>query len=77
MKPLNDSCYLAPEKNFRVIQDDDPIKGANWRNAVQRHESDVDRNKAFNQTVMNYHFGKVNGDMNQINYEKEQLRQQR
>ena len=33
MKPLNDSCYVAPDKNFRVIQDDDPIKGATWRNA--------------------------------------------
>ena len=26
MKPLNDSCYVVPEKNPRVIQDNNPVK---------------------------------------------------
>lgn len=26
LKPLNDSCYVVPEKNPRVIQDTNPIK---------------------------------------------------
>jgi len=26
IKPLHDSCYVAPDRNFRVIQDNDPAK---------------------------------------------------
>ena len=38
MKPLNDSCYLKPDQNYRVIQDNDPIKNRTWRKAFQRNE---------------------------------------
>lgn len=62
MKPLNDSCYVVPAKNFRVIQDNDPIKGETWKNALMRHENQVSATKDFNKTVMNSHFGKVKGD---------------
>ena len=41
VKPLNDSCYVVPDKNYRVIQDDDPAKNTAWRQALERHETDV------------------------------------
>lgn len=77
MKPLNDSDYLMPHQNYRVIQDNDPIKGETWKNALMRHESQVSATKDFNKTVMNSHFGKVKGDELQIKDDNETLKQKR
>ena len=38
IKQLHDSCYVAPHKNPRVIQDSDPVKSLAWKEALQRHE---------------------------------------
>ena len=55
-----------PEKNYRVIQDDDPAKNTAWRQALERHETNVAQTKNFNQTVMNNFYGKINKDWNDI-----------
>ena len=69
VKPLNDSCYVVPEKNFRVIQDDDPAKNTAWMQALQRHEKDVMQTKRFNQTVMNNFYRKINQDWQDLDDE--------
>jgi len=38
MKPLNDSCYLVPEKNPRVLQETTPIRDNAFKMARLRHE---------------------------------------
>ena len=69
VKPLNDSCYVVPERNFRVIQADDPAKNTAWRQALERHESDVVQTKNLNLTVMNNFYHKINKDWSDINNE--------
>lgn len=41
IKALHDSCYVPPVENFRVLQDDDPIKKAAVEEAKKRFESAV------------------------------------
>ena len=41
MKPLNDSCYVIPEKNPRVLQENTPVRSNALKMALQRHEEDV------------------------------------
>lgn len=41
MKPLNDSCYLVPEKNPRVIQDNNPVKKKAHEVAHENYQSKV------------------------------------
>lgn len=75
MKALHDSCYVVPEKNFRVIQDDDPAKNVAWRQALQRHEEQIAKQKGFNETVMGKHFAKIASDSAVIADETENRRQ--
>ena len=76
VKPLNDSCYVVPDKNFRVIQDDDPAKNVAWRQALDRHETHVSRAKDFNKTVMSNFFQKINNDEGDLAMEKINRRRQ-
>lgn len=62
VKPLHDSCYVVPHKNYRVIQDDDPVKNTAWREALQRHETNVNQEKNFNKTVMHNFYNKIASD---------------
>ena len=34
LKSLNDSCYVVPEKNYRVLQDNDPVKVTAFKAAL-------------------------------------------
>ena len=69
VKPLNDSCYVVPEKNFRVIQDDDPAKQTAWRQALGRHEDNVVQTKNMNQSVMHNFYKKINQDYHDLDNE--------
>lgn len=48
VKPLHDSCYVVPERNYRVIKDNDPAKNTAWVQARNRHEDNVATQKNFN-----------------------------
>lgn len=48
VKALHDSCYLRPDQNPRVIQDNDPVKATTWKAAVNRHQTTVSQQKQFN-----------------------------
>lgn len=41
MKPLNDSCYVVPAKNPRVLQESTPVRDNAFKIALQRHEQEV------------------------------------
>ena len=56
MKQLHDSCYVGPEKNHRVIQDNDPAKSNAWKIALERHEQEIAMQKNLNQDVVANHF---------------------
>ena len=48
-KALHDSCYVAPDMNHRVIQDNDPAKNIAWKQALERHEQHIAKQKNFNE----------------------------
>ena len=70
-KALHDSCYIAPEKNFRVIQDDDPAKNRAWKEALQRHEQKIQQQKNFNEKIVQRHFEVIKSDESVIQVEKD------
>lgn len=41
VKNLYDSAYIKPEDNFRVIQDNNPVKSATINEALLRYEQDI------------------------------------
>ena len=43
VKHLFDSDYVRPEDNFRVLQDDNPLKAAAFKDALSRYENDLKR----------------------------------
>ena len=65
---------MVPEKNHRVIQDDDPAKNQAWQQALQRHEQTVAKQKKFNESVMERHFQKILNDSNVMVDENEDRR---
>ena len=59
MKSLNDSCYVGPEKNPRVIQDSDPMKSIAYKYALDNFESKVQRQRAINEQFMRSHYDAI------------------
>ena len=49
MKSLNDSCYIGPDKNPRVIQDNDPLKNGAYKQGLDIFESKVQKQRAINE----------------------------
>ena len=41
VKSLNDSCYVVPEKNHRVFQDNNPVKSQAFKAALDKYEQEV------------------------------------
>ena len=41
MKSLNDSCYVIPEQNHRVFQDNNPVKVGAYKAALNNYEDKV------------------------------------
>ena len=41
VKNLYDSAYVKPEDNYRVIQDNNPVKQATINEALSRYENDL------------------------------------
>ena len=41
LKSLNDSCYVGPELNHRVLQDSNPIKNGAMKAALDKYEQEV------------------------------------
>lgn len=62
LKPLHDSCYVGPEQNPRVIQDGNPAKSLAWKQALERHEAEIAKQKDFNTQVLTHHFKQVKHD---------------
>jgi len=52
MKSLNDSCYVVPEKNPRVLQDTDPVKSEAFKAALTKYEEEVSMQRSFNEKFM-------------------------
>ena len=44
VKHLFDSSYLKPSENYRVVQDDNPVKAAILDQALKRHEQQMEQN---------------------------------
>jgi len=59
MKSLNDSCYVGPDKNPRVIQDSDPMKNIAYKYALDNYESKVQRQRAVNEQFMRSHYDSI------------------
>ena len=59
MKPLNDSCYVVPEKNHRVIQDTNPVKQRAQKLAHDQYESQVSRMASENEKFMRSHYNTI------------------
>ena len=62
LKPLHDSCYVGPDKNHRVIQDDHAGKTHAWEKALKRHEDQIQSQKNFNSVVVSKHFERIQSD---------------
>lgn len=54
-KALQDSSYISPVNNPRVIQDDDPVKVAAATEARKRYEAKVAARKAENENYIRQH----------------------
>lgn len=59
MKALNDSCYVVPEKNHRVVQDNDPVKAQAVKAALNNYENQVCHNQKLNEKFMRSHYGTI------------------
>ena len=62
MKPLNESCYVNPEKNPRVLQESTPTRSNAIKMALQRHEDDIKKQKDFNEKIINNHYNRIKND---------------
>lgn len=59
MKSLNDSCYVGPDKNPRVVQDSDPLKSIAYQRALDNYESKVQKQRAINEQFMRSHYDSI------------------
>ena len=62
MKPLNDSCYLVPEKNPRVFQDTNPVKNQAFKAALNKYEQQVQFIRSENEKFMRSHYDGIKKD---------------
>lgn len=69
IKALHDSCYVPPVENFRVLQDNDPIKKAAVEEAKKRFESAVAFKKTQNQHYIREHALNVQHEQRVIAHE--------
>lgn len=74
LKPLHDSCYVSPEQNHRVIQDNHGGKIHAWEKALQRHEAQIQSQKNFNEVVVSKHFERIQNDEGKLVEEVEMKR---
>jgi hypothetical protein len=75
MKPLNDSCYVVPEKNPRVLQESTPVRDNAFKIALQRHEQEVSKQKNFNEIVVKNHFDKIRNDQEEHERKNQERRE--
>ena len=71
VKQLFDSEYVKPEDNFRVYQDNNPVKSAAMKNALQRYEETL---KGENKVLGNHmqdHRNKIKFDDDEVMREKQ------
>ena len=62
MKPLNDSCYVVPEKNPRVFQDTNPVKNQAFKAALNKYEQQVQFIRSENEKFMRSHYDGIKRD---------------
>ena len=62
MKPLNDSCYVVPEKNPRVFQDNNPVKNQAFKAALNNYEQHVALVRSENERFMRSHYDGIKKD---------------
>ena len=71
VKQLFDSEYVKPQDNFRVMQDNNPLKSAALKEALKRYENTLQRENKHEGSHLKDHKQKVDFDENQLNQEKE------
>ena len=71
VKHLYDSSYMKPNENYRVVQDDNPVKAAIMDQALKRHEQEMEMNTNFHNQNLNLHYHKVNSDF--ADFERERM----
>ena len=59
VKALYDSCYIRPEENPKVIQDNDPVKTNALEVAKKRYEDSVNKTKEANEHFVKTHFDSI------------------
>jgi len=60
MKSLNDSCYVPPEKNPRVFQDNNPLKNGAYNAALANYQDAVSHQRNINEKFMRSHYDSIN-----------------
>jgi hypothetical protein len=74
VKHLFDSDYVRPEDNYRVLQDDNPLKAAAFKDALSRYENDLKRKNDGHGVHMQQHKNVVERDINEKQREHDQKR---
>ena len=75
IKPLNDSCYVVPEKNPRVLQENTPVRSNAFTKALQRHEESIMKQKNFNEQMIKSHFSSIKKGEQEIEIEANERKQ--
>jgi hypothetical protein len=71
VKQLFDSEYVKPQDNYRVMQDNNPLKSAALKEALRRYEESLKKENNFEGVHLKDHHNKIEFDENQLNLEKE------
>lgn len=61
---------MKPSDNYRVIQDDNPVKKAVMKEAERRSEKTRDTNSDYHNTNMFYHYKKIEDDASEFERER-------
>lgn len=64
LKNISDSKYIKPSENFRVIQENDPVRQKVFLEAMQRHREQKNRELAIDQLVDKQAFDRANNRQN-------------
>ena len=62
VKSLFDSCYVKPEQNSKVMQDNHPLKQKALKEALSRYETQVESQKQANNEIVKKHFERIELD---------------
>ena len=65
VKHLFDSDHVRPEDNFRVLQDDNPLKAGAFKDALSRYENDLKKKNDGHDKYMQLHNMLVERDANE------------